>query len=158
LRARPVAGDQRVIARFQAIRREVLSRERDEVGLRKQVREMRENMRRSLDKSGSRGFDVKQGRGGIADIEFMVQYCVLREAFRYPDLLDWTDNIRLLEGLQRHHVLVKDVVQGLSDAYRSLRAVYHRNALSDLPGLIEDRVLLPERRLVKALWQSLMAG
>ncbi len=158
LRARPVAGDKRVMTRFQEIRREVLSRERDEAELRKQVREMRENMRSSLDSSGSLGFDIKQGRGGIADIEFMVQYCVLREAFRYPDLLDWTDNIRLLEGLERHRVLVKDVVQGLSDAYRSLRAVYHRNALSDLPGLIDERVLLPERRLVKALWQSLMCG
>ena len=113
-------------------------------------------MRSSLDKSGPQGFDIKQGRGGIADIEFMVQYNVLREAFRYPDLLDWTDNIRLLEGLEKHRILDDSVVKGLSDAYRNLRAVYHRNALSELPGLIGESALLPERELVRELWQSLM--
>ena len=43
--------------------------------------------------------DVKQDPGGITDIEFLVQYLVLREAYRYPDLVRWSDNIRQLEAL-----------------------------------------------------------
>jgi glutamate-ammonia-ligase adenylyltransferase len=36
--------------------------------------------------------------GGIADIEFMVQYKILANAHRYPDLVTYTDNIRQLDG------------------------------------------------------------
>ena len=156
LRARPVAGDPAVWERFQQVRHAVLSRERDEQVLRREVREMREKMRAALDRSGSGRFDIKQGSGGIADIEFMVQYCALRWASRYPDLLRWTDNIRLLETLASHQLLAGRIADRLADAYRSLRAVYHRNALGDLPGLIADSEMLEQRQTVTEIWQDLM--
>jgi len=156
LRARPIVGDDEVIARFKQVRLEVLSRERDPVGLREKVGEMREKMRSSLDKSGAGNIDLKQGRGGIADIEFMVQYLVLRWAFKYPDLLHWTDNIRLLEGLARHGILDGETADALADAYRTLRAAIHRNALGHLPARVADTRLVPERQLVGTLWQSIM--
>lgn len=156
LRARFVAGDRRVGACFRRIRQDVLGRERDPEKLRSEVCEMREKMRSSLDKSGSRGFDIKQGVGGIADIEFVVQYLVLRWAFKHPDLLKWTDNIRLLESLSAHRLLEEGIAQQLSDAYRSLRAVFHRNALGELPGLIGEDELLSERSLVSQQWQAVM--
>jgi glutamate-ammonia-ligase adenylyltransferase len=156
LRARPVAGDPAVIERFQQIRRAVLSRERDPQQLKIDVREMREKMRTALDKSSDQQFDIKQGAGGIADIEFMVQYGVLRWSSKHPDLLDWTDNIRLLESLARHHLFAGEVAEQLADNYRSLRAVYHRKALSELPGLVAADELLPEREHVQSLWRTLM--
>ncbi|WP_275099247.1 bifunctional [glutamate--ammonia ligase]-adenylyl-L-tyrosine phosphorylase/[glutamate--ammonia-ligase] adenylyltransferase [Sedimenticola hydrogenitrophicus] len=156
LRARAVAGDTAVIARFQRIRREVLGRERDPERLREDVREMREKMRAALDKSKDGHFDIKQGAGGIADIEFMVQYGVLRWAHKYPDLLDWTDNIRLLDALARHRLFTGEVAEQLAGNYRALRAAYHRKALSELPGLVSGDELLQERAQVRALWQRLM--
>ncbi|MES9844554.1 MAG: bifunctional [glutamate--ammonia ligase]-adenylyl-L-tyrosine phosphorylase/[glutamate--ammonia-ligase] adenylyltransferase [Candidatus Sedimenticola sp. 6PFRAG5] len=156
LRARPVAGDPALIEEFEGIRREVLSRARDDDELRKNVREMREKMRSSLDKTKNGQFDIKQGRGGIADIEFMVQYSVLRWANQYPDLLDWTDNIRLLESLARHSLLEGNTAEVLANNYRVFRAAYHRNALSELPGLIEDDKLSEERKTVVEIWTSLM--
>jgi glutamate-ammonia-ligase adenylyltransferase len=156
LRARAVAGDSAVIGRFQEIRKNVLSRERDADRLRVDVREMREKMRSSLDKSSAGQFDIKQGRGGIADIEFMVQYAVLRWANRYPDLLDWTDNIRLLESLARHDLLEGNTAERLANHYRVLRAAYHRNSLGELPGLIPDEKLREERNIVREIWQSMM--
>ncbi|MES9955651.1 MAG: bifunctional [glutamate--ammonia ligase]-adenylyl-L-tyrosine phosphorylase/[glutamate--ammonia-ligase] adenylyltransferase [Sedimenticola sp.] len=156
LRARPVAGDPRMASEFERIRREVLSRERDPDELRKAVREMREKMRDSLDKSNSAQFDIKQGRGGIADIEFMVQYSVLRWANQYPDLLDWTDNIRLLETLARHSLLEGNTAELLANNYRVFRAAYHRNALSELPGLVDNGKLVEERKMVHELWEALM--
>ncbi len=156
LRARPVAGDPAVIERFQRIRREVLSRERDGGKLQADVRAMREKMRGSLDKSNDHQFDIKQGVGGIADIEFMVQYSVLRWANKHPDLLDWTDNIRLLESLARHHLFKGEVAERLAENYRALRAVYHRKSLSELPGVVGADELQPEREAVQALWQTLM--
>ncbi len=156
LRARPVAGDPVLMERFQAIRREVLSRPREPEALRREVREMREKMRAGMDRSGPGGFDIKQGRGGIADIEFMVQYCVLRWSCEYPDLLDWTDNIRLLEGLGRHRLLPGEAVADLGEAYRALRSAYHRQALGDRPGLIPLDRLADQRDRVEALWHRLM--
>ncbi|MES9976773.1 MAG: bifunctional [glutamate--ammonia ligase]-adenylyl-L-tyrosine phosphorylase/[glutamate--ammonia-ligase] adenylyltransferase, partial [Candidatus Thiodiazotropha sp.] len=77
VRARVVAGDKRINDRFEAIRRQVLGRQRDPARLQGEVVEMREKMRASLDKSNPDQFDLKQGTGGIVDIEFMVQYTVL---------------------------------------------------------------------------------
>ncbi|MEJ1358954.1 MAG: bifunctional [glutamate--ammonia ligase]-adenylyl-L-tyrosine phosphorylase/[glutamate--ammonia-ligase] adenylyltransferase [Candidatus Sedimenticola sp. (ex Thyasira tokunagai)] len=156
LRARPVAGDPEVLRRFQEIRREVLICERDEEALRRDVREMREKMRNSLDKSKPGQFDLKQGCGGIADIEFMVQYAVLRWAYLYPDLIDWTDNIRLLETLDRHQLLAGRTAEVLAYSYRVLRAAYHRNALGELSGLIPDDRLEEERQIICEIWDEMM--
>jgi glutamate-ammonia-ligase adenylyltransferase len=156
LRARPVAGDPKVIERFQQIRREVLSREREPDQLRTEVCEMRQKMRDALDKSNAEQFDLKQGVGGIADIEFMVQYAVLRWAHQYPDLLDWTDNIRLLQTLSRHQLLEGESADELADAYRALRAASHRKSLQDAPSLVPVDRLLEARKLVRDKWQALM--
>jgi glutamate-ammonia-ligase adenylyltransferase len=117
---------------------------------------MREKMRDSLDKSDQELFDLKQGVGGIADIEFMVQYAVLRWANDYPDLLDWTDNIRLLEGLARHNIFTGEVSEALANAYRAFRSASHRLALQERPALVSQEELLDERELVKGIWGSVM--
>jgi glutamate-ammonia-ligase adenylyltransferase len=156
LRARPIAGDPVVASRFEEIRRAVLSQERDPDRLRSEVVDMREKMRSSLDKSDQELFDLKQGVGGIADIEFMVQYAVLRWANSHPDLLDWTDNIRLLEGLAKHDIFTVDVTEELASAYRSFRSASHRLALQEKPALVSQEKLVQEREQVKGFWDSLM--
>jgi glutamate-ammonia-ligase adenylyltransferase len=118
-------------------------------------------MRASLDKSGPddagiRRFDLKQGPGGIADIEFMVQYAVLRWAAEHPELTDWTDNIRLLETLERHRLLPGDAAADLTETYKSLRAAFHRSALQEQPKTVPDDQLLTERQRVQALWERLL--
>jgi glutamate-ammonia-ligase adenylyltransferase len=156
VRARPVAGDAALAERFRGVRADILRRPRDPDALREDVRNMREKMRENLDKTRSGLFDLKQGRGGIADIEFMVQYSVLRWAAAQPDLTVWTDNIRLLESLQRLHLLPGETAVDLTAAYKALRAAYHRNALQDTPGLVADDQLQAERGRVADLWQELM--
>jgi glutamate-ammonia-ligase adenylyltransferase len=156
IRARFVAGDPSVAGRFEATRRSVLGRQREEADLRTKVVEMREKMRANLDKTTDERFDLKQGRGGITDIEFMVQYCVLRWARRYPDLLEWTDNIRLLDTLARHDLLEGRGAEQLANMYRVLRAAYHRYALREQPGLTPATELQEERRLVAEMWEEML--
>ncbi|EIC22479.1 bifunctional [glutamate--ammonia ligase]-adenylyl-L-tyrosine phosphorylase/[glutamate--ammonia-ligase] adenylyltransferase [Thiorhodovibrio frisius] len=156
VRARPVAGDPQLAERFAEVRREILRLKRNPDKVRAEVREMRAKMRANLDKSNAQQFDLKQGRGGIADIEFMVQYAVLRWAAQYPELTDWTDNIRLLETLKRLNLLPGDAAEVLTEAYKSLRAAYHRNALRDAPGRVANDQLITERGRVEQLWRSLM--
>jgi glutamate-ammonia-ligase adenylyltransferase len=55
--------------------------------LREDVINMRRKMRAELDRSNAAGFDLKQGKGGLVDLEFLLQYLVLRDAAGLPALL-----------------------------------------------------------------------
>jgi glutamate-ammonia-ligase adenylyltransferase len=158
LRARAVCGDPILIEQFNAVRREVLCQVRDAGQLRQDVREMRAKMAGSLDRSNDEVFDIKQGSGGLVDIEFMVQFAVLRWAHEYPDLVDWTDNARLLERLTEYQLLEGDSAEQLFAAYRVLRAISHRKALQEEKSLIAQGQLLEERAMVSEIWQQLMVG
>lgn len=156
IRARVVAGDHGVRERFDVIRREIVGQTREPKKLCAEVVEMREKMRAGLDKSTPEMFDLKQGVGGIVDIEFMVQYAVLRWAHDHPDLLLWSDNIRLLGSLSKLGLLSDNAADRLMGAYKALRAAYHRLALQDQPPLVVNEDLLEERTLVQEIWSSLM--
>ena len=67
--------------------------------LRNDVLSMRSRMRSNLDKSDSDLFDLKQGKGGIGDIEFLVQYLVLANAAQHASVIEFSDNIRQLDAL-----------------------------------------------------------
>jgi glutamate-ammonia-ligase adenylyltransferase len=156
VRARPVAGDPIVIERFQSIRRKVLCKRRDPDALRKDVIAMREKMRAALDKSTAEDFHLKHGVGGIVDIEFMVQYAVLRWAHDYPDLADWTDNARLLERLAQHNLLPDRAAEQLWNAYQVYRNLAHRRALQEEGALVPAAQLSEERLMVRDIWRAVM--
>jgi len=84
-RARPVAGEATLQARIADVIRSVLSSKRDPERLLVDVADMRrriagENPRPSV-------WDLKNRRGGLIDLEFIVQYLMLREAASSPQLL-----------------------------------------------------------------------
>lgn len=156
VRTRMVAGPAVLAERFQTIRREVLQRQQDPVALRREVREMRERMRTELDSSTAEIFDLKQGRGGIADIEFMVQYEVLANACHCPDLLIFTDNIRQLDGLERLGILSAADADQLRNAYRGLRRRVHQLKLQEQPAQVSNDVARDERDSVVRIWRQIM--
>ncbi len=156
VRARPVAGDAPLAERFAEVRRAILRRERDAGKLREDVRTMRAKMRANLDKSRDGRFDLKQGAGGIADIEFIVQYSVLRWSAEYPELTRWTDNVRILETLAALDLLPGTAAADLTEAYKALRAAAHRGALAGEPSIIDDDRLVEERAGVRARWAELI--
>ena len=158
VRARVVAGDHVVAQRFGAIRREVLARNRDPVQLRQEVHDMREKMRATFATVGNGKFDLKQGHGGIVDIEFLVQFGVLAFAHAHPTLLDHTDNIRLLDALGKAGKLSADEANSACNAYRSLRARQHKAALQSVPAVVDEAEFAPSRTAVLALWRKLLVS
>ena len=103
----------------EAVRTQALCRQRDNEALAQEVQQMRAKMREHLLSSGPSHvdeFDLKQGEGGIVDIEFMVQYSVLAWCHRLPDLARWTDNIRILETLGREGILEQEKCDALAEA------------------------------------------
>lgn len=155
IRARPVAGAPSVMAAFTQTRFETLSELRDDKKLRDDITEMRERMRAELDRSDAVSFDLKQGVGGITDIEFMVQYAVLRWAHDHHELLAFTDNLRLLEALTRLGFLSAEAGKTLHDAYFAYRAEIHRCALQEIDGLVDDDQHHEHRAAVTKLWHEI---
>ena len=129
MRTRGIAGQCEVIAEFDRIRNEVLRRPRVEADLKQAIVEIRKRMLVEVDRGDDSHFDINRGVGGITDIEFMVQYAVLRWAAQHDALLDWTDNRRLLETIAELELLPAAACGELRDTYFAYRAQIHRSAL-----------------------------
>lgn len=90
---------------FEDVRDEVLRRSRDSAELVKQVVEMRQRMRRELDRGDAQWFDLKQGEGGLVDLEFLLQALVLRHAHAHPLLCEPRRSVDLVVALAEAGIL-----------------------------------------------------
>ncbi len=153
VRARAICGSSVLKDRFNRLRHQILVKPRDEQTLRRDVIEMREKMRTALEKKIPRQFDLKQGVGGIADIEFIVQYNALRWASKYPKLIQYSDNIRILEALGSNKIWTVEQTETISEVYRKYRSHKHRLALQELPAHIPDELYIDEREQVALCWK-----
>jgi glutamate-ammonia-ligase adenylyltransferase len=159
VRARCVAGDPSVGEQVNAIRRDTLCRKRDREELAREVVGMRRRMRQHLLPSEDpERFHLKQGSGGIVDIEFMVQFWVLSEGAAHPELAHWPDNVRILEVLGREALLDQAIATGLTEAYLAYRGAAHQLSLQQQPGEVDAQRFARERELVMACWDDLFAG
>ena len=157
LRSRPVAGSASIADAFNEVRIRVLQDNVRRDSLRDDVRTMRARMRSELSKGDADTFDVKQDAGGIGDIEFLVQYLVLKDAGANAELLRYTDNIRQIEELQKAQMITVEEATLLSDVYRAYRESINRLSLAGHPGLISaDHFLAEEfsvfRKSIQDLW------
>jgi glutamate-ammonia-ligase adenylyltransferase len=123
-RARFVAGDADVGKQFEQIRRGIICKKRDLTKLREEIVGMRQKM---LDAhpNNSNLFDLKHDRGGIIDVEFMVQYLVLAHAHAHPELADNVGNLALLKRAGKAGLIPDDLAEKVRDAYRSYRRLQH---------------------------------
>ncbi|MEE4298832.1 MAG: bifunctional glutamine synthetase adenylyltransferase/deadenyltransferase, partial [Pseudomonadales bacterium] len=157
VRARAVAGDPTVVDAFEGLRRAVLCRERELPALADEVVAMRRRMR---DHAGinpdADELDLKQGHGGIVDIEFMVQYAVLAWASREPALADWSDNVRILDTLARTGLQPEARCRALNDAYLELRSATHRLALQQQAARVPAEPFTEQVEAVREAWAALL--
>ncbi|MCF6783797.1 bifunctional [glutamate--ammonia ligase]-adenylyl-L-tyrosine phosphorylase/[glutamate--ammonia-ligase] adenylyltransferase [Stutzerimonas stutzeri] len=167
VRARVLVGCPQLAQDFERVRASVLGRERDLERLRSEVSEMRAKMRdnlgtrvtqagmadRAFEPEGE--FNLKQDAGGIVDIEFMVQYAALAWSHQHPQLLRYTDNIRILDGLEQAGLMTGDEVRLLQDAYKAYRGAAHRQSLQKLPEVVSGDQFHDERRAVMRMWREL---
>lgn len=154
-RARYVAGAAEIGTAFEAVRQEVLCRPRDPEALRREVVDMRRRMRENLDKSDARHWDVKQGRGGLTDCEFLTQFLVLRDAAVQPSVAYWSDNWRQLEALTGAGSIEPGQVEALIECYRAYRGFAHQRSLQNDPALAPQDRFVQERATVLEIWKAL---
>ena len=157
VRARFVAGDEALIDDFLAIRQDVLQRQRDKSQLGREVQDMRQKMMDNLGSKSKDEFHLKQDRGGMADLEFIVQYHVLAYAAEHPALLEYTDNIRILDAIGEAGLLGVDEVLVLQNAYRHYRNHGHRLALQNQSSTVDAEKFMDERAVVEAVWNNVFS-
>ncbi|MEN9866088.1 MAG: hypothetical protein RL748_1678 [Pseudomonadota bacterium] len=155
-RARFCAGDAAIGARFEQIREQVLRKTRDVEKLKADVIAMRKKMR-SAYANRSPLFDLKHDQGGMIDIEFMVQYLVLRHAHQYPQLCANIGNIALLKRCADLGLIAVILAHEVGDAYRLMRKLQHQLRLAG-----DDKARVPLEQVhnavqhVQLLWQTLL--
>ncbi|MBB6095726.1 glutamate-ammonia-ligase adenylyltransferase [Povalibacter uvarum] len=156
LRARAVAGNAGLRDAFEEARLEVLRNAVRRTDLRDEVRKMRARMRENLSKAGPGQVDLKQDAGGVADLEFLVQYWMLKWADRYPEIVIFSDNIRQLESLASGNLVPQSRVDFLVNTYRRYRERLHHLSLNGAKNVIADNEFVEERRGVVEIWAEVM--
>ena len=158
LRARPVAGSELLAAEFRRIRDETLMTRVRLDTLKDDVLSMRARMRKELDRSNAGFFDLKNGAGGVGDVEFIVQYLVLESAGRAPDVIEYTDNIRQLDALAAGGVVAAEKAAELQQIYRAYRRRQHHLVLNDEPMQVPDDEFEAERAAVIRTWDDVFGA
>ncbi|CAB1064126.1 Glutamine synthetase adenylyl-L-tyrosine phosphorylase (EC / Glutamate-ammonia-ligase adenylyltransferase (EC [Olavius sp. associated proteobacterium Delta 1] len=154
IKARPICGDDLIAQRFEKIRSKVLARQRSGPELKEEVTRMRERMRQELLKPEAGLFDLKQDAGAMVDIEFLVQFLVLLNSHKHPGLLQWTDNVRLLQTLIETGTMDEVTAHQLKHAYLIYRAVAHQLSLQEKPAKVSREKFDLLQKRVTEIYQS----
>jgi glutamate-ammonia-ligase adenylyltransferase len=153
-RARWLACSPALGRSLDAVKAAVMGRPRDPDQLRADVLAMRDRIFASHRVSPDT-FDVKHSRGGIVDLEFIVQHMILRHAARHPELGVIGDNATALDRGAALGILPAELIQAATSAYRQYRHWMHRERLAGNECVLvsPDRAE-PHRRAVMALWRA----
>ena len=154
-RARFCAGTAEIGVQFNQIREQVLRLERDADKLAAEVLNMRKKMR-DAHPYRSNLFDLKHDTGGMIDIEFMVQFLILRHAHQYAELTANIGNIALLKRCGELQLIDSQLALDSANAYRVFRKLQHNIRLQG-----EENAKVPHEKIAsellatRALWERL---
>ena len=155
-RARFVAGDAAIGAAFESFRIEILRKSRDRAALKAAVIEMRAKMHDGHPNKSAL-FDLKHDRGGIVDVEFVVQYLVLGYAHEHAELTGNIGNLALLKLAARLGLVAEPTALGAHDAYRKFRQLQHALRLQgESYARVAPESVAGEAQAVRALWDEVL--
>ncbi len=155
-RARFCTGDNAIGEKFESIRQAVLTQPRDRQTLKKEVIAMRQKM---LDAHPNRSgqFDLKHDRGGIIDVEFLVQYLILAHAAEHPGLTRNSGNLALLKTSGEAGLIPPELAEQCRTAYREFRKRQHQMRLQGAEfARVDDEIAAPLAASVADLWRRIL--
>ena len=155
-RARFCTGDEQVGKQFETIRNTVLCKPRDLDVLRQEIVAMRQKMLDSHP-NDSGLFDIKHDRGGMVDIEFIVQFLILAHAHTEPKLTANSGNLALLMLAGELGLINIDLAKATSNCYRTLRALQHKMRLNNQSPYRIDRKKVDTTAVI-TLWEKLLGS
>jgi [glutamine synthetase] adenylyltransferase / [glutamine synthetase]-adenylyl-L-tyrosine phosphorylase len=130
IKARCVGGDEALAAEFLEMIQSFRYPRSINQGVLREVAAMKDRIENEVVKADELERNVKLGRGGIREIEFVVQSLQLLHAGRQP-FLQGAQTLPGLEKLTQYELLNREDARLLADAYSFLRNVEHRLQMED---------------------------
>ena len=153
-RARWCAGDRALAAPFDAIRQQVLTHS-DIITLKTKIIEMRDKMRVEK-KDRANAINLKHTRGGIVDVEFIVQYLILAYSREHPEFLRNLGNFALLSRAAALGIIDEDLAALVGKGYLAYRKRQHRaRTNNEADTWLAPTEMGEERNAVIAVWEGL---
>src|SRR6267378_5443171 len=125
IKARGIAGDRELACEFLRQHQPFIYPRSPTPDLLDEIAKIKRRIERDIARSDSLERDVKLGRGGIREIEFVVQTLQFIHGGRHIFLRE-TSTLDALRGLSRLELIPRKEVVDLDRAYRFLRQVEHR--------------------------------
>jgi glutamate-ammonia-ligase adenylyltransferase len=154
VKARMVVGADEFKNAFDDLRTEILIVCRDPIFLRKEIKLMREKMQEQH-RIQAKKQDLKTISGGLADIDFIVQYAVLRYAARFPRLLNERASVNILQLLSDYRLMPEKDVFLLMQAYSEYQMLMRRKILQPEFDLRAQEGLQHHLAQVQAIWREI---
>jgi glutamate-ammonia-ligase adenylyltransferase len=157
-RARFAAGERGIGAEFERLRVDVLRQPREPGALRGEVAAMRRKMLEAHPNT-TQLFDLKHDRGGLVDVEFVVQYWVLAHSGVHAELTGNIGNLALLKLAARRGLIGEQQAQAAHDAYRRFRQLQHALRLQgERYARTAPEAVAGHRAAVIKLWEDVMGN
>lgn len=138
-KARVVFGELSLSLSIDAVTRQsVFGHSIDEEG-RREIHRLRMRMEHEIAKEGEGTYNIKTGRGGMVDVEFIAQYLQLRHGCRYPELR-YPNTVTTLKEVRALQLLNQHDADILINGYKFLRKLenrlrlLHDHSINDLAG------------------------
>ena len=148
-RARYICGSATLGAQFEQLRRQIIAQPRNIGSLKTDIIAMRHKITATHPADDE---NVKYARGGVVDVEFIVQYLVLAHSHEAPELLENYGNIALLGMAAQRGFIPAEQARAAQNAYRRYRQIQHNKKLRDIARVAVDKTLLADYQAVKDLW------
>lgn len=153
VRARWAAGSPALEPGFKATREQVLKLRRDPAELRQAVIDMRARIYRNKRPPEGERRDLKHSRGGMVDIEFLVQYWVLAQANSIGSDCLSSDNISLINELFRLGLITRSQSK-LVEIYQAYHRLLHESVLQNESAEVDAELIADEVRQVTNCWNE----
>jgi len=157
VRTRAIAGDRELCKKFEQVRNSILSSSRDFKKLKNDVLDMRNKMRKELDKTSTDKVDLKQCQGGLVDIEFLAQYFILKCASGQMLSVDSSPSSNTVDALKyaRSAELVSwEDSSVLIETYRKYRNCLNEMVIVSGDKLVDANLFVAERKKVEIIWNK----
>lgn len=154
VKARMVFGYEKAEQEFFKLRENILGIKRDERELKNEIKEMRQKILKTHGSGKKDVFNLKYDQGAMMDIEFLVQYLVLKNSHKNKNIGAFTDIVRILSSLEREKIISRKEASFLRQAYLVYRSMGHKLDLMEAKPELENGRFDELRKGVRSLWEN----
>lgn len=162
VKARVIIGSEIMQQHFEKIRVQILTRQRQQATLLKDMHDMQLRLR---EKSAHKGndlasglFHLKSDEGGIVDIEFIAQYLVLLYSHEVTALATVRATLQIFDIVQKQSNLHIEYLSGMRDIYLLYRKRINELTLAYDTVVVAAEEYAQQRQQVSGVWQQLLAS